>query len=104
MQNAVPRVPQHWMPIFSLLAQTLAVFCLLGVPALLIGSYDEIAFRKNVLVDSPLYSLLWTFDLGERALWMLDIGATTAFLLVGLSNLRFWSEPDDGNKNRPEPR
>ena len=97
-------LPISWVPIFSLLAQALAIFCMLGIPALLIGAYDEIAFRKNVLADSPLHPLLWTFDLGGRALWILDIVATTVFLLVGLSNLRVWTKPGADDKKLSEPR
>jgi hypothetical protein len=92
------------VPFVSLLGQAAALFCLLGIPALLIGSYDEIAFRKNVFEDSPLYQLLWTFDLGSKALWFLDFAATTAFVLVGLSQLRALPKSTDDTDRKQSAR
>jgi hypothetical protein len=100
MQNMISRTGLV-LAFFSLFGQAAALFCLLAIPALLIGSYDEIAFRKNVFEDSPLYQLLWTFDLGSKALWLLDIAATTIFVLVGLSQLRALPKASDGTDREP---
>ncbi len=102
MHSVINSARHQLLPPIVLIGQALILFCLLAVPAILIGSYDEIVFRKNVLPDSPLYQLLWTFDLGSQVLWFLDFFATAAFLFVGLSQLKSWSNSDRDCEKQPD--